>query len=309
MKVFVTGGTGLIGSHLVKHLCERNDDVVLLTRRAETARARFGPGCQIVEGDPMQRGDWMDAAADCDAVVNLAGESIFGRRWNNGFKQLLHDSRVKTTEHVVEAMQRRPQSPSGGRKALINASAIGYYGPLADEEVTEGHPAGDDTLARVCVAWEKAAQAAEPLGIRVVRVRIGVVLDRDGGALQQMAKPFKLFTGGPVGSGKQWLSWIHQADLVGLILLALDNSQAAGAMNGTAPNPLTNKQFAKALGHALHRPSFLLTPKFALRMALGGVAEVVTTGQRVLPKQALALGYQFRFPTIDAAFADIFQRP
>src|SRR5437868_109807 len=167
MKVFVTGGTGLIGGHLIKRLGERHDSVVLLTRRAETARARFAGDCQIVEADPMQRGDWMDAIADCDAVVNLAGESIFGRRWNDDFKQLLHDSRVKTTEHVVEAIHRRPQSPPGGRKALINASAIGYYGPLADEEVTEEHPAGDDTLARLCVAWEKAAQAAEPLGLRV----------------------------------------------------------------------------------------------------------------------------------------------
>src|SRR5260370_32505946 len=148
MKVFVTGGTGLIGGHLVKRLGERHDSVVLLTRRAETARARFGAGCEIVEGDPMQRGDWMDAAADCDTVVNLAGESIFGRRWNDDFKQLLRDSRVKTTEHIVAAMHRRPQSPSG-RKALINASAIGYYGPLADEEVTEEHPACDDTLPRL----------------------------------------------------------------------------------------------------------------------------------------------------------------
>jgi uncharacterized protein (TIGR01777 family) len=305
MKIFLTGGTGLIGGHLIDRLRERGDNIVLLTRRAETARARFGDTCQIVEGDSLKPGDWQEAVADCDAVINLAGESIFGRRWNDEFKAILRDSRVKTTDHVVDAIGRRPEAPSGGRKVLVNASAIGYYGSLGDEEVAEEHPPGDDTLGRLCVDWEKAAQRAEPLGVRVVRMRIGVVLDRAGGALKQMVTPFKLFAGGPVGSGRQWMSWIHHADLAALFMFALDNASATGAMNGTAPEPVTNKQFSKALGRALHRPSFLPTPKFALRVMLGGVAEVITAGQRVLPKKALALGYQFRFPAIEAAFADI----
>jgi len=306
MLVFVTGGTGLIGTHLVKRLRERNDQVVVLSRRPQAARERLGADCEIVEGDAMRAGPWMDAIDNCDAVINLAGEGIFSRRWNDEFKTVLRESRVLATEHVVNALTRKPNAPSGGRKLLVNASAIGYYGPLGDEEVTEEQPPGDDTLARLCVDWEKAAASAERQGIRVVRVRIGVVLDKAGGALAQMATPFKMFVGGPVGSGKQWVSWIHHADMIGILLLALDDARAAGPINAVAANPLTNKEFSKALGRALHRPSFMPTPAFGLRLALGGVAEVVTTGQRVLPKQALALGYQFRFPTLDAALADLF---
>jgi uncharacterized protein (TIGR01777 family) len=307
MRVFITGGTGLIGTHLIKRLRERKDSIVLLTRRAQAARERFGSDCEIVEGDPMQRGNWLDAVADCDAVINLAGESIFSRRWNEEFKALLRDSRTKTTENVVHALIRKPQAPAGGHKVLVNASAIGYYGPLGDEEGTEDHGPGQDTLARVCVEWEKTALSAEPLGVHVAIVRIGVVLDKTGGALKKMLRPFKMFVGGPVGSGKQWVSWIHHADMVGILLLALDNPQAKGPMNGTAPNPLTNKEFSKAIGRAIHRPSFMPTPAFGIRIALGGVSEIITTGQRVLPRRALELGYRFKFPTIDAAFADIFK--
>ncbi|HEV3116655.1 MAG TPA: TIGR01777 family oxidoreductase [Gemmataceae bacterium] len=307
MKVFVTGGTGLIGSRLIKRLLERQDSVVLLTRSAETARARFGDTCQIVEGDPLKRGDWMDAVPDCDAVVNLAGESLFRKRWNPKFLVRITESRLKTTEHIVHALIRKPERPAGGHKVFVNASAVGYYGALGDEEVVEDHVHGHDKLAELCVDWEKTALSAEPLGVRVVTTRTGVVLDRDGGALRQMLTPFKLFVGGPIGSGKQWMSWIHHADMTGLLLFALDNAQVSGPMNATAPNPVTNKEFARALGRALHRPSFLPTPKFALRLALGKVAKVITTGQRVIPKKALSLGYQFQFPTLDAALADLFK--
>jgi uncharacterized protein len=306
MRVFVTGGTGLIGTRLVRRLHERSDEVRLLTRRPDAARERFGAACTVVEGDPMRAGAWAEALTDCDAVVNLAGESVFGRRWNTEFKVLLRESRVLSTQHVVQALTRSPRTPAGQPKVLVNASAIGYYGPHGDEELDEDAPAGDDTLARLCIQWEKQAREAESSGVRVVRVRIGVVLDREGGALPQMLKPFKMTgIGGPVGSGKQWVSWIHQTDMVGILLLALDQAQATGLLNGTAPNPVTNKELARAIGRVLHRPSFLPAPAFMLRLALGEVAEVVTTGQRVLPKRALALGYTFRFPTIDAALADI----
>jgi uncharacterized protein (TIGR01777 family) len=196
--------------------------------------------------------------------------------------------------------------PRGDAKVLVNASAIGYYGPHGDEELTEDAPAGHDLLAEVCVEWEKAAQVAEAAGIRTVRVRIGVVLDKEGGALKQMSLPFKMFMGGPVGlTGSHYMSWIHYEDMVGLLLLALDRSDCQGPMNATAPNPVTNKAFSKALGRALHRPSFMPTPKPILRLALGKVASVVTTGQRVLPKKALALGYEFKFPQVSAALADV----
>jgi hypothetical protein len=305
MKVFLTGGTGLVGTHLVARLRQRQDQVVVLSRRAAAARERFGADCTIVEGDPTQEGAWMEAVADCDAVVNLAGENVFARRWNDEFKALLHDSRVKSTANVVKALGRNPRTAAGMAKVLVNASAIGYYGPRGDEELDETAPPGNDLLARLCIDWEKAAQAAQEASIRVAMVRVGIVLDRHGGALAKMLTPFKLCVGGPVGSGKQWMSWIHNDDLAGILLLALDHAEATGPINGTAPNPVTNRAFSKALGSALGRPSFFPTPAFGLRLMLGEVAEVITTGQRVMPRRALALGYTFRFPTIEAALADV----
>jgi uncharacterized protein (TIGR01777 family) len=309
MRVFVTGGTGLVGSRLIRRLLERENEVVLLSRRPDTARERVGAKGRVVEGDPMQPGPWMEAVGECDAVVNLAGENIFGRRWNKEFKSLLLDSRLKSTANVVEALARRSQTGAGAVKILVNASAIGYYGPHDDEEVTEDSPPGNDFLAHICVEWEKVARAAEGHGIRVAMVRIGVVLDKEGGALAKMLTPFKLGVGGPIGwtpwSGNQIMSWIHHDDLVGIILLLLDSSAARGAVNGTAPTPVTSREFSKELGRALHRPAILPTPPLALRALMGEVAGVIATGQRVLPKRALALGYPFRFPSLDLALADI----
>ncbi len=304
MRVFITGGTGLIGTRLVRRLLGRGDTVVTLTRRPAAARERLGAGCTLVEGDPMQPGQWMDAVADCDAVINLAGENIFGKRWDPAFKELLRASRVRSTENVVQALARNPRTAAGIPKVLVNASAIGHYGPHGDEELTEESGPGADLLALICVDWEKAARAAEP-GVRVALVRVGVVLDKEGGALAQMLTPFKFGVGGPAGSGRQWMSWVHHEDIGGIFLLALDNPAAAGPINGTAPQPVTNKEFSKALGRALHRPAFLPVPAFALRLRFGEVADVVTTGQRVLPKRAQALGYSFKFPAIDAALTDI----
>jgi len=305
MRVFVTGGTGLIGTRLVRELRARQADVTVLTRRPGVARETLPADCTVVEGNSMEPGPWMDALGGCDAVINLAGESIFGRRWNEEFKALLRDSRVKTTEHVVQALARNPRTAAGEPKILVNGSAIGYYGPRGDEEVTEDTPAADDTLARLTVDWERAASAAEPQGIRVALVRTGVVLDKAGGALARMLTPFQIGIGGPVGSGRQWMSWIHHADLVGILLLALDNPRATGPINGTAPNPVTNKEFSRALGRALHRPAFMPVPGFALRLRFGEVAEVLTTGQRVLPLRALALGYPFKFPHLDGALQEV----
>lgn len=305
MRVFVTGGTGLVGSRLVRRLLDRGDAVVILSRRPGLARERFGDAGEVVEGDPVQPGPWSDAVAGCDAVVHLAGENIFARRWNADFKAKLRDSRVKSTENIVQAIAQSPRTVSGTAKVLANASAIGYYGPHGDEELTEDSPPGDDTLARLCVDWENAAHGVEASGARLVIVRVGVVLDKAGGALKQMLPPFRWFIGGPAGSGKQYVSWIHHDDLIGLFLLALDNPQAHGPLNGTAPHPVTNRQFSNALGRALRRPSFMRTPRFMLRAMLGEVAGVVTTGQRVLPHKALALGYPFQFPEIREALADV----
>ncbi len=316
MRIFVAGGTGLVGSRLLARLVERNDTVAVLTRRPEVARHQWGNACSIVAGDPMQPGPWMAALADCDGVVNLVGEGIFNRRWRSAFKELLRASRVQSTQNIVSALQKGPSADrragrvfnatvSDRSKVLVNASAIGYYGPTGDEELDEASPPGNDTLARLCVDWESAALPVSSAGVRLVILRVGVVLDKKGGALKKMLLPFKMFVGGKVGSGKQWVSWIHHEDLVGMILLALDNPQASGPMNGTAPNPVTNKEFSRALGRALHRPSFMPTPRLALRVMLGEVANVITTGQRVVPPKALALGYAFKFSDIDAALRDV----
>jgi uncharacterized protein (TIGR01777 family) len=308
MKVFITGGTGLIGSSLIPQLTKRGDRVVLLTRRLAHAQERWGKECTIVEGDPMKAGPWMDAIKDCDAVINLAGESIFARRWNEEFKALLRSSRLQSTENVVRALTANPKTSAGIPKVLVNASAIGYYGPRGDEELTEEGSAGNDTLGQVAVEWEQAARKAEASGVRVALIRIGVVLGMEGGALPQMLTPFKLGVGGPIGSGKHWFSWIHMDDMVGILLLALDRQEAKGPINATSQQPVMNKTFSKALGRALHRPAIFPVPPLMLRLRFGGVAEVLTTGQRVIPAKALALGYQFKFPDIDSALANLVQK-
>jgi uncharacterized protein (TIGR01777 family) len=300
MRVFVAGGTGLVGGRLVGRLLERGDHPVVLTRRPDVAKQKWGPGCTVIAGDPMIPGAWAESIKDCAAAVNLVGEGIFNRRWSAAFKQLLYASRVQSTENIVAALVK-----NSATKILVNASAIGYYGSTGDEELTEASPPGTDFLATASVDWEKATRPAAAQGIRTVSLRVGVVLDPGGGALQKMITPFKMFVGGPIGSGKQFISWIHHADMLGLILFALDNAQASGPMNATAPGPVTNKEFSKALGRALHRPSFLPTPGFMLRVVLGPVAGIITKGQRVLPKKALDLGYRFKFADIDSAMRDM----
>lgn len=306
MRVFLAGGTGLVGQRLVARLLQRGDQVVVLTRRAEAARMLWGNRVEVAAGDPMQEGSWMNAVASCGGVVNLVGEGIFKRRWSASFKELLKTSRVQSTANIVKALAQNTAPSNGQPRVLVNASAIGYYGPTGNEELTESSPPGDDMLARLCVDWEKAAESAAAHGLRVAIVRVGVVLDKAGGALQKMLLPFKMFAGGPVGSGRQYVSWIHHDDLAGILLLALDDIRATGPFNGTAPQPVTNKEFSTALGRALHRPSFLPTPALALRVALGEVANIITKGQRVLPKRALELGYKFRFEKIDEALTEIF---
>jgi len=307
MRVFVTGGTGLVGPRLIRRLVGRGDDVVVLSRRPD-AWQRVGPDVTVVTGDPTQPGNWQARLAECDAVVNLAGAGIFDRRWSAEYKQTIRDSRVQSTNRVVEAIGRGPGRPG----VLVNASAIGYYGPRGDEEITEDAAPGTDFMGQVCVAWESAARAAESAGTRVILVRIGIVHDLAGGALKQLLLPFQLGAGGPVGLslnpanwGRQYWSWIHYADLVGILLLALDHADARGPMNATAPHPVTNKEFAKAFGRALGRPAFAPAPALGLRLLLGEVADVITTGARVVPKRALALGYEFRYPELLPALRDL----
>ncbi len=306
MRVFVTGGTGQIGSRLVPALTKRGDEVVVLTRHRPQAREKLGPAPEIVEGDPLQLGTWAEQVNGCDAVVNLVGEGVFNRRWKDAFKQTLRDSRIKSTENVVAAIRRAEQKPH----VLVQGSAIGYYGFHGDEILTEASPPGDDFLAKLCIDWENAAKSAEADGLRVVLLRTGVVLDKRGGALKKMITPFKWFVGGKVGSGKQWVSWVHHEDEVGIILIALDNDDIRGPINSTSPVPVRNKELSKALARALHRPCIFPVPGFMLRLFYGkGRAELITKGQWVLSQKAQLHGYQFKFPEINAAMKDVIAEP
>jgi len=304
MRVFITGGTGLVGTRLIEHLQRRGDKAVVLSRRANAA-ADLGSEVEVVQGDPTKPGPWQNRAAECDALINLAGEGIVSKRWSSEFKKLLRDSRVQGTENCAAAISRSPRREDGTPKVLVNASAIGIYGPHGAEPVDESSPPGSDFLSDLCVDWEKAAMPATSAGARLVLARIGIVLDRKGGALSKLLLPFKLGMGGPIASGKQYMAWIHLDDVAGMLLFALDSPSASGPMNVTAPTPVTNKEFGKALGRAIGRPAFMWTPGFMLKLLMGQGAEIVITGANVLPKKAPQWGYQFKFPQLDAALADI----
>jgi uncharacterized protein (TIGR01777 family) len=291
-KILVTGGTGFIGSRLVNALVAHGDGVTIVSREPERHRnARSG----------VDYADWLPDLARYQAVVNLAGEPIFGKRWNAEQKARVRSSRVEGTRRLVEAMRTVEKRPA----VLVSASAVGYYGDRGAELLPESAPPGNDFMAEVCKAWEAEAQRAEELGVRVVCMRFGIVLGRDGGALQRMLPPFKLGFGGPIGSGSQYMSWVHLKDLIGLILFALDRADLRGAVNGTAPGSVTNREFSRALGRVLHRPSFLPVPPAALRLAFGEVAEVLTASQRCVPDRALGAGHVYVFPEVEGALRDI----
>jgi hypothetical protein len=296
MRVFLTGATGLIGRALAASLAGAGHEVVALSRR--DGPDDLPAGVRAVRGDPARPGPWQEELAGCDACVNLAGEPVAGGRWNPERKRAIRDSRVEATARVAEVIAAR------GPTVLVNGSAIGIYGPRGDEVLDEESAPGDDFLARVCVAWEEAAAPAARRA-RVVRMRTGIVLAREGGALPKLALPFRMLAGGPIGDGAFWQSWIHLDDQVGLLRLALEDPRAEGPLAATAPEPVRNRDLARALGRALRRPSLLPTPVFAVRAAMGEMADVVLASQRVLPRRALALGYRFRFPSLEPALRDL----
>ncbi len=298
MHVLITGGTGFIGAALCRALVARGDRVSVWTRSAAAAAARVPPGVRTVEALSQLVGD------PVDAVVNLAGESLASARWSPAHLQRCLDSRVRTTRRLLEWMQ------AGARpRTLISGSAIGWSGARGDEVLDEGAAAGDDGefTVRLCRAWEAEALKAESMGVRCCRLRIGIVLERDGGSLAEMVPPFRLGLGGPMGSGRQGMSWIHRADLVAMILWLLDTDSARGVYNGTAPQPVDNRSFARALGRALRRPAILPMPGFALKAIVGGMAQLVLSGQHVVPHRALVQGFTFRYPDLDSALAAIFR--
>jgi len=296
MRVTVTGATGLIGTRLVAALARRGDEVTVLSRDPERARGRLGSGIEAARWDPLHEPAPTAALAGRDGVVHLAGEAV-AQRWSAAAKERIRVSRESGTANLVAGL--RSADPRPG--ALVSASAVGYYGPRGDEQVSESEPPGEDFLAQVCVAWERAAQVAEELGVRVAIVRTGIVLDPHGGALAKMLPPFRAGVGGPVAGGEQWMPWIHVDDLVGLYLAALDGPDWDGPLNGSAPEPARNRDFARALGRALHRPALAPVPRFALRALYGEMEQIVTTGQRAVPTRPLALGYAFAHPQLDEA--------
>ena len=294
MRVTVTGASGLIGSRLVAALRARGDDVAVLAR--EPARAAAALGVDADAWRPLDAPAPAHAHAGRDAVVHLAGERV-DQRWSDRARAAIRASRKVGTWHLVEGLQAAEPRPG----TLVSASAVGYYGPRGDEVVDESTPPGDDFLAGVCVAWEREAQRAADLGVRVVRVRTGVVLDRRGGALSRMLAPFRVGVGGPVAGGAQYMPWIHADDLVGLYVAALDGERWSGPVHAAAPEPVTNRQFARALGRALRRPALLPVPGAALRLLYGDMAMIVTTGQRAVPRRALELGFRFAHADLDEA--------
>ena len=308
MRVVLAGATGFLGRPLADALARSGDTVVVLSRKpGRVTRPANGAGSvrEIAWTPDGSAGAWASEINGADAVVNLAGESIAGKRWNAAHKARIRESRVLATRSIVAAIAQAAQPPS----LLINGSASGFYGPLGDEPVTEDTPVGKDFLARTCLEWETEALAAESPRTRVVRLRTGLALERDGGALKQMLPPFQMGVGGPVGSGRQYWPWIHREDWIGLVKFTMQTPQVTGPLNASAPNPTTNAEFTKALGRALHRPAFMPAPGFALKIAFGEMADaLLLAGQRMVPAKAERLGYAFIYPTIDSALAAIFKR-
>lgn len=296
MNITIAGASGLVGRRLLKVLAKDGHSLTALSRHAGT---NLPPGVRLSVWDPAKGEAPADGFRDADAVIHLAGTPV-AQRWNAQVKQAIRESRVAGTRNLVQGLSKLPRKP----QTLICASAIGYYGSRGDEVLAESAAPGNDYLSEVCVAWEKEAQAAEALGIRVVRVRIGIVLDSRGGALQRMLPPFRMGVGGKLGSGKHWMSWIHLEDLAGIFQLAL-SKPVSGAVNGVAPNPVTNADFTRALAAAVHRPAIFPVPGFALHLLFGEMGGMLLASQRVAPKAAEAAGFTFRFPVLAGALADL----
>lgn len=302
-RIVIAGGTGFLGRPLSEALAAAGCEITLLSRSGSGSGTAGRITTLPWTPDGSAAAAWAAAVDGAAAVVNLAGESIAGRRWTPAHKGRIRDSRLAATRSLAAAIAAAAAPPP----VFVSGSAVGYYGPHADEVITEATPPGTDFLARVCVEWEAAAQRAASERTRVALLRTGIVLDRDGGALPQMLPPFWVGAGGPVGSGRQFWSWIHRHDWIAMVRWIIETPAASGPFNVTAPQPATNRGFAHALGRAMARPAFMPAPGFALKLLLGEMAEpLLLTGQRVLPQHALSLGFAFQYPELDAALAALF---
>jgi uncharacterized protein (TIGR01777 family) len=300
MRIVITGGSGLIGSALARELGSAGHEVVVLTRDPSRAGA-LPPGTRAVQWDGKTPQGWGALLDEGTAVVHLAGDSVGEGRWTDEKKRRIRQSRVESGQAVLAAIREAKSRPP----VLLQGSAVGYYGDCGDEVVEESHPAGTDFLAEVCVEWEASTAEVEALGVRRPVLRTGIVLSDQGGALPRMALPFRLMAGGPLGNGRQWFPWIHMADEVGAIRFLLEREDAAGPFNLSAPEPATNRDFSRALGRVLARPSFAPAPGFALRLLLGEMADALLHGQRAVPRRLLDLGYVFRYPEAAGALRNL----
>ena len=304
MKIAITGATGFVGSRLVERLSASGHQILVLTRNLAAAQKVFPksafPNLEIVAYTPTASGAWQEAIAGCDGVVNLAGEPIAEKRWTPQQKQEILNSRKLGTQKIVEAIALANPKP----KVLVNASAIGYYGTSETATFDETSPPGKDFLAEVCQAWEAEAQKVTQAGVRLVILRLGIVLGQ-GGAIAKMIAPFKVFAGGPLGTGRQWFSWIYLDDLVNLIIQALTKPEIEGVFNATAPNPVRMSELAQTMGEIMQRPSWLPVPSFALETLLGEGAMVVLEGQQVLPQRTQASGFNYQYSTVKQALKEI----
>lgn len=293
MKILITGGTGFVGSNLAKVLVRAGHQVVAVGR-SEPQPQLDQESYRFVAADTTRSGPWQKELTDADAVVNLAGATIF-RRWTRKYKKQIYDSRILTTRHVVDAL------PSDANVVLCSASGSGYYGSRGDAVLKEDERAGSDFLARVSIDWEKEALLAGDKGVRVAVMRFGVILGRDGGAMAKLVPAFKMFVGGPLGSGNQWFPWLHLDDLMAAIVFVLEHQEASGPLNFCAPNPVRNRELAQALGKVLGRPSFMPAPAFMIRLAMGEFGDVFLGSQRTVPDRLLSHGFAFQYPEIEEA--------
>lgn len=297
MKILMTGGTGFIGFHLSDFLIQKGHDVTVISRSPEkyqkykTSKRHFVPW----------KDDLSEIISGTDAVINLAGEGLMDQRWNVEIKKRIRNSRIKVTTDLVKGIKKAEQKPA----VFLSASAVGYYGDRKNEKIVEETPAGSDFLANLCVEWEHAASKAQEAGVRVAYPRIGIPLEKDGGALSQMVTPFKFFVGGPLGSGKQYFPWIHMQDLCRSFLFVIEETNFKGPFNVSSPNPVPMKRFAKAVGTALNRPSLFPVPEVALKLVLGEAANSITSSLRVIPRKLLEHGFTFAYPKVLPALIDI----
>lgn len=296
MNILITGGTGFIGSYLIKHLEDRGDSVLILTRNPGKYEDTESRSYHKLDDDLTE------LVEEADAIINLAGENLFDQRWTRAAKERIKASRIDITKSLVDAVAKAEQKP----EVMISSSGVNYYGAQGEKEIDETHPPADDFLARLCVEWEQTASEVTQFGVRLAISRTGVALEKDGGALSKMITPFKLFAGGPLGDGKQFFPWIHMEDLCRSFLFALDTPKLEGPFNNVAPNPVTMKMFARELGNAMGRPSMFRVPEFALKTALGEAALPVLASLNVKPGKLMSAGFTYNYPYVDQALKAVF---